>query len=83
VFWLYDGSAKLDIRTGREGRIPDFTSRRSHADFRSPFSGSLADYDFYVAAKRIEKIHQAFHGKPIQAVIRQSGYLRLIYFQYL
>ena len=34
-------------------------------------------------SKRVEKIHQAFHGKSIQAVIRQSGYLRLIYFQYL
>jgi hypothetical protein len=60
-------SAKLDIRTGRERRIPDFTSRRSHADFRSPFSGSLADYDIYVPAERVEKIHEAFHGKSIQA----------------
>src|SRR5579871_190977 len=75
-------SAKLTFAWGGSGRIPDFTSRRSHADFRSPFSGSLADYDFYIPAKRVEKIHEAFHGKSIQTIIRQSGYFRLIYFQY-
>lgn len=70
------------IRPVRKGGS-QFSSRRGHTDFRDPSSGSLADYDFYVPAKRVEKIYQAFHGKSIQAVIRQSGYLRLIYFQYL
>jgi hypothetical protein len=80
VTWGSVATEKLRAAGKEESPI---SSSRSHADFRSASSGSLADYDFYVPAKRVEKIHQAFHGESIQAVIRQSGYLGLIYFQYL
>lgn len=51
---------------------------RHHDPRTSPRSRLLANNYFYVAIQRIEEMHEALHGKPVQAVIHQSGDLRLI-----
>jgi hypothetical protein len=48
-------------------------------DSRGSFrTGLFFDYDLYITVKGIQKIHQALHGKPLQAVIHQSRNFWLI-----
>jgi hypothetical protein len=51
---------------------------RYHNSCRSLRPGLLSDYDLYITVKRIKKMHQPFHGKPVQPIIHQSRNLRLI-----